>query len=66
VKSAFKTSGWGWLFGTGLEIWASNRFAFYTEVGFMKLAGKSSGDEGTMLDHASFLVVGGRLHFGGK
>ncbi len=66
ISSGFRTSGWGWMFGAGIDIWASDHFAFYTEAMFANVKGTSPGNEGAMNDHASLLLVGGRLHFGGR
>ncbi len=60
-----KTDGWGWLFGGGLEVWMTHRVAIYGEFGFAKLKGHAlEGGQGTIDDHMTFVVVGGRVHIG--
>jgi hypothetical protein len=59
------TSGWGWLFGGGGELWLTRVLGLYGELGLARLKGKAvKGGEGIMDDHALLLVVGARVHIG--
>jgi hypothetical protein len=59
------TSGWGLLFGGGLEGWFTNFFAIYGEAGRALLKGNNrDGGEGTIDDGLTYIVVGARVHFG--
>lgn len=60
-----RTDGWGWLFGGGLEIWASRTFAFYGEFNYGTLKGDDvNGGEGRIDNHLSTIVGGLRVHIG--
>jgi hypothetical protein len=62
---AFRTEGWGWLFGGGFEAWLARSFAIYAEAGFAGLRGSEvEGAEAAMKDRLTLLVVGARLHIG--
>ena len=62
---ALKTAGWGWLFGGGAEIWMTRRLAIYAEFGRAELKGAAvGGGEAALDDHATFVIVGGRIHIG--
>lgn len=62
---ALKTAGWGWLFGGGAEVWMTRRLAIYAELGRAELKGAAvGGGEGTLDDHVTFVLVGGRIHIG--
>lgn len=59
-----KTSGWGWLFGGGLEAWLTRYLAVYGEAGRMKLEG-SSDESSARTDRWVTCVQGGiRIHLG--
>ncbi len=61
-----RTSGWGWLFGGGMEIWATPRVAIYVEGGRTKLTGKDKdGGEGLIDDRVTFVMMGVRVRLGG-
>jgi hypothetical protein len=60
-----RTEGWGWLFGGGAEVWMTKYAAFYGELGVAKLRGSAlEGGQGTMDDHVTFIVLGGKVHVG--
>ncbi len=61
----FRTTGWGWLFGGGVEVWVTNSFAFYAEGGAAKLKGDAIGNvEFAIDDRASFMLFGARFRLG--
>lgn len=61
----FRTSGWGWLFGGGVEVWLANSFGLYAEGGAAKLKGDAIGNiEVSIDDRATFLFVGARFRLG--
>lgn len=60
-----KTAGWGWLFGGGLEAWATQSVAFYAEGQFVRLKGTAlGGGEGAIDDHLIVMRVGARIRLG--
>lgn len=60
-----RTDGWGWLFGGGLEIWASRTFAFYGEFNYGTLKGDDvNGGEARIDNHLSSIFGGLRVHIG--
>jgi hypothetical protein len=60
---AFQTSGWGWMFGGGAEIWLTRWFAAYGEGGYLKLKGKQiGGGDATMDDRMTTVQFGARFH----
>jgi hypothetical protein len=62
---AFRTSGWGWMFGGGLEAWLTRSFAVYGEVGWAALKGRDmDGGEGVMDDKLRLILFGARIHIG--
>jgi len=61
----FKTQGWGWFFGGGLEVWVSRRFAIYGEVGWAALKGDDpSGGQGETDDTMLYTFGGLRFRLG--
>lgn len=63
--SSFETDGWGWLFGGGMEAWASNRVAIYGEVAYTKLKGTDrAGGEAAIDDRATLILFGVRVRLG--
>jgi opacity protein-like surface antigen len=61
----FETSGWGWVFGGGAEIWAMGPLAIYTEFEWSKLKGDDrNGGEPTINDKMTLFVVGVRYRLG--
>lgn len=62
----FETSGWGWVFGGGAEIWATGPLAIYTELEFSGLKGDDrNGGEPTINDKLTLFVAGVRFRLGG-
>jgi len=60
-----ETSGWGWMFGGGLEGWVSPTLAFYMEGGYNQIRGDDrSLGEGLIKDRALYAVMGIRVHIG--
>lgn len=54
----FKTTGWGWMAGGGLEGWVLSRLGVYAEGARIALRGSATAGEGT-LDDQVFLIVAG-------
>lgn len=66
LTSRLDYSGWGWLVGGGLEIWASPRFAIYTEAGVSRLKGDPRiNAEGFIDEGLTWAVAGLRIRIGG-
>lgn len=62
---AFRTSGWGWMFGGGLETWLTRAFSFYGEFGWAKLKGEDKkGGEGVIDDNVMMISFGVKVHVG--
>ena len=59
----FETNGWGWVWGGGVEIWATNPLAIYTELTFAGLKG-SDGGEVNINDSVMVFVAGIRYRLG--
>ena len=61
--TTLRTSGWGWLFGGGVDVWIHPRFAIYGEALW---AGVKGGDadlgEGSLNQRLTMFFVGGRLY----
>jgi hypothetical protein len=56
------TSGWGWSFGGGVEIWVVRPFAIYVEGGRFALKGSARDEgEGTFDEGVTYFVVGGKV-----
>jgi hypothetical protein len=61
-----KTRGWGWLFGGGMEVWASRSVAIYGDINFASLKGHPKDDkERRMDDRLALFFLGLRFHIGG-
>jgi hypothetical protein len=61
---AYKTTGWSWIFGGGMEVWvgAHQRMAIYGDAGFARIKGKAeSGGEAQIDDRLRTLTVGVKL-----
>jgi hypothetical protein len=60
-----ETSGWGWMFGGGLEGWVTPTLALYAEGGYDQIRGADrSLGEGLIRDRAIYIVTGIRVHLG--
>jgi opacity protein-like surface antigen len=61
----FETTGWGWIWGGGAEIWVTAPLAIYTELSFAGLKGDDrSGGEVNIDDTATMFMVGVRFRLG--
>ena len=61
----FETTGWGWIFGGGAEIWVSEPLAIYTELKFAGIKGDDrSGGEVNINDKSTMFFVGLRFRLG--
>ena len=61
---AYKTTGWSWLFGGGMEAWigAHQRMAIYADGGLMSIKGKAeSGGEALIDDRLRYFSAGVKL-----
>ncbi len=62
---SFKTKGWSWIAGGGLEVWFSRNFALYTDVNFASMKGDDeAGSEARIDDAVRFLAFGARFRIG--
>jgi opacity protein-like surface antigen len=62
---AFRTKGFGWLFGGGAEGWITSRVAIFGELGLAKLRGDAEGGGEALIDDRVRLLLGGvRVHIG--
>ncbi len=62
---AFRTTGYGWLFGGGGEGWITSRVAIFGEFNLVKLKGPAeSGGEAFIDDRLRLFMGGIRLHVG--
>jgi hypothetical protein len=60
-----RTEAWNWLFGGGLEAWATRSIAFYVEVQRARLKASDIGaSEGGIDDRLMLIVVGARVRLG--
>jgi hypothetical protein len=60
----YKTKGWSWVFGGGLEGWigAKQRVAVYGDAGVMRIKGKAeSGGEARIDDRLKYVAIGVKL-----
>jgi hypothetical protein len=60
----YKTTGWSWLFGGGMEAWMGQRqrLAIYADAGIMRIKGDSEGGgEAKIDDRLKYLAVGVKL-----
>jgi len=61
----FRTEGWGWIFGGGVEAWVTSSFGLYAEGGSAKVKGNAVGDiEALLDDRITYLFFGGRVRIG--
>jgi outer membrane protein with beta-barrel domain len=56
-----ETSGWGLVFGGGLEVWLARRFALYGEGSYAAIKGNAREGEGSIDDHVIVLAFGVRV-----
>lgn len=62
----YRTKGYGWLFGGGLEGWVSSRVAIFGEGSLARIRGDAEGGgEALIDDRLRLLVAGLRIHIGG-
>ncbi|MEN3337475.1 MAG: hypothetical protein V7647_1151 [Acidobacteriota bacterium] len=62
---AFRTKGFGWLFGGGLDVWVSSHVGLFAELDFARIKGDAEGGgEAVTDDHLRLLVGGLRIHLG--
>jgi hypothetical protein len=63
--SGFRTRGWGWLLGGGVEVWMTPRIGIYAEFGRVALKGASiDGGEGVLDDKLTVAAAGLRIPLG--
>lgn len=61
----YETSGWGWVWGGGAEIWATSPLAIYTELKFIGIKGDDRrGGEFTVNDTMRVFLAGVRYRLG--
>ena len=61
---AYKTTGWSWVFGGGMEAWLGQRqrTAIFADAGILRLKGKAdSGGEARIDDRLKFVAFGIKL-----
>jgi hypothetical protein len=57
-----QTSGWGWVWSGGLEVWLTGPLGFYGEVGMLNLQGKDRQGGPTKIDDTRlFFFAGAKL-----
>lgn len=62
-----RTSGWGWNFGGGGEVWITPVFGLYGEFDRLALKGSArDGAEGTMDDRSTAFFFGARIRIAGR
>jgi hypothetical protein len=62
---AIETTGWGFTFGGGFEVWLKPWLGVYSDVGVSRLKGSDvRGGEGTVYDVSIYGFIGGRLRLG--
>ena len=60
----YKTTGWSWIFGGGMEAWLGQRqrLAIYADAGIIRVKGKSEGGgEAKIDDRLKYVAVGVKL-----
>ena len=59
----FRTEGWSWVTGGGIEVWTGRKFALFGEVTYGKIRGDAVGDniEGIAVDTLLSLIGGFRV-----
>jgi hypothetical protein len=61
----FQTTGWGWLFGGGAEIWVTTPIAIYADVSWAALKGDDrNGGEPVINDRVTTIMAGIRFRLG--
>jgi hypothetical protein len=63
----YKTHGWSWIFGGGMEAWLGQkqRLAIFGDAGIMRLKGNAeSGGEAQIDDRLKYVSVGVKLRLG--
>jgi hypothetical protein len=63
----YKTKGWSWVFGGGMEAWigTKQRLAIFADAGIMRIKGKAeSGGEAQIDDRLKYVTVGVKLRLG--
>jgi hypothetical protein len=61
----YRTSGWGWVFGGGLEFWFSRNVAIYGEFAWITLDGTDrDGGEAVLDDRVITVFAGARVRLG--
>lgn len=62
-----RTTGWGWGFGGGLEVWVAPAVGIYAEGGRAAIKGEGPvGAEGSIDDRLTFLFAGLRIRIAGR
>jgi hypothetical protein len=62
---AFRTKGFGWVFGGGLEVWLNSHLGLFAELDFGRIEGDAEGGgEAVTDDHLRLLLGGVRIHLG--
>ena len=58
----FNTSGWGWQFGGGFDVWLTPAMAAFVEAGSGPIKGANRDTpEGVVDDHMTFVLIGARV-----
>jgi len=60
----YKTTGWSWVFGGGMETWVGQRqrLAIYADAGIVRIKGDAdSGGEAKIDDRLKYVAVGVKL-----
>jgi hypothetical protein len=58
----FSTSGWGWQFGGGFDVWVTPALAMFAEAGSGPIKGANRNTpEGVIDDHMTYVLIGGRV-----
>jgi hypothetical protein len=63
----FKTRGWAYTFGGGVEVWAWKKIAIYTDLGVIKVQGNATtGGEAMLDDSVRYLFIGAKFSLSQK
>ncbi len=58
----FKTHGWSYIWGGGVEVWAWKKIALYTDLGVVKVKGDANtGGEAMLDDTVRYLFIGAKF-----
>jgi hypothetical protein len=58
----FKTHGWSYIWGGGVEVWAWKKIAIYTDLGVVRVKGSANtGGEAMLDDSVRYLFIGGKF-----